>query len=337
MSKVYPELEIVRYDPHDCDLSLYKNDIMDMEAQCFHENIQSDWEDVRSLMEDSISCFLVVDDSVDYTDHNRWSGKIVGSAYAIPMEKEEDIDKDDPHREHWIGIVRKYQEKKVSYLYSISVLPSHSGKDLAKRLMIELLADCKAKGYDVLLSHAKEGASLHLHDFFGGIHINSVGNWYETGHSHTLCEIDLKSLYLMPMAPFQQKTSFDCGLTCVAMLCNDKPININRDIMIKASGVNHQGTTHEGMIALVKYLGLNPILSGSISHIVDMLKNNHPVIVHTLSPNVYEGHYLLLHGIGDDCLYSYDVYDGIFGKLSMEEFERVWWSNKYQNKWSITI
>ena len=328
MSKVYPDLILKKYGVS-WDIESLKDGLMEMEEKCFPESIQGDWSEIRGLIESSVSCYFFIDlESVE----------IIASAYAISMEKEEDIDKSDPHYAYWLETIKKYEGQRVAYLYSISVLPSHSGKDLAKRLMIELLADCKAKGYDVLLSHAKEGASLHLHDFFGGIHINSVGNWYETGATHTLCSINLRNTVMIPLRePIGQSLGWDCGIASLENLLHHKGIQYNRESLIKQSGVNNQGTTHEGMIALVKYLGLNPILSGSISHIVDMLKNNHPVIVHTLSPNVYEGHYLLLHGIGDDCLYSYDVYDGIFGKLSMEEFERVWWSNKYQNKWSITI
>jgi GNAT superfamily N-acetyltransferase len=332
MSKVYPELAIVKYRPSEF---LYKPDLMEMEEKCFAPSIQGDWEEIRSLIEGSISCMFVIDRSRHGVDEI--CGKFVGSAYAIPMEKEEDIDKDDPHRSYWLKTIRKYQFKKVAYLYSISVHPDYSGKDLAKRMMIAIIADCKAQGYDVLLSHAKDGASLHLHDFFGGIHINSVRNWYDTGATHTLCSINLHNTVMIPIVPFQQDCGYDCGIACMETLLYHAGTPVSRDELIKISGVNKQGTTHEGMVkALVSFpvkvlyfmLGLELGIA---------LRNGNPCILHVLSPGVWEGHYVVAMGLNEDSVYVFEPYDGLFGRMSFEELSRCWYNNTYKDSWGITI
>ena len=333
MSKVYPDLILKKYGVS-WDIESLKDGLMEMEEKCFPESIQGDWSEIRGLIESSVSCYFFIDlESVE----------IIASAYAISMEKEEDIDKSDPHYAYWLETIKKYEGQKVAYLYSISVLPSHSGKDLAKRLMIELLADCKAKGYDVLLSHAKEGASLHLHDFFGGIHINSVENWYDTGATHTLCSINLHNTVMIPLRePIGQSLGWDCGIASLENLLHHKGIQYNRESLIKQSGVNNQGTTHDGMSYALGVSSLEPVLfmddgEPDIQKLHTLLSMGHPVIIHVLSPGTYEGHYLVLMGENEESFYVFEVYDALFGRMSKQELKRVWWNNTTKTSWGIAL
>jgi GNAT superfamily N-acetyltransferase len=328
MSKVYPALEIVKYEPSEFDFDYYKPDLMDMEIKCFHENIQADWGDMKSLIEDSISCYFVLDRSV----------KIVGIAYAIPLERPEDIDRDDLHYDYWVDMIRKYAGQKVAYLYSISIHPDYAGKDLAKRLMISILSDCKNKMYDCMLSHAKEGASLHLHDFFGGLHINSVSNWYDTGATHTLCSINLRNTIMIPLVPFQQDFGYDCGIACMETILHHAGSDCLRGILEKISCANHQGTTHIGMEQALRYASAKNIdVIDTETELLVSLEKGNPVIIHTYSPGTYEGHYLVVMGRNDGSLYVFEPYDGLFGRMSFEELRRSWWNNTYRSSWGITI
>jgi GNAT superfamily N-acetyltransferase len=333
MSKVHPELEIVKYEPSEFDFDYYKPDLMDMEIKCFHENIQADWGDMQSLIEDSISCYFVLDRSV----------KIVGIAYAIPMENEEDIDTLDPHHDYWVDMIRKYAGQKVAYLYSISIHPDYAGKDLAKRLMISILSDCKNKMYDCMLSHAKEGASLHLHDFFGGLHINSVSNWYDTGATHTLCSINLHNTFMIPLhEPIGQDSHFDCGIAAMENLLHYKGISYDRQRLVGESGVNKQGTTHDGMAYALGNSSHEPVLvmddeTPDMKTLVSLISHGFLVIIHVLSPGTYEGHYLLIIGANDQSFYTWDVYDSLFGRMSKQELERVWWNNTTKTSCGIAL
>ena len=330
MSKVYPELAIVKYGPSEF---LYKPDLMEMEEKCFAPSIRGDWEEIESLIKSSVSCYFVLDRSV----------KIVGIAYAIPMEEEADIDRDDPHYDYGMKTIQKYNMKKVAYLYSISVHPEYQGKDLAKRLMIEIIADCKAQGYDVLLSHAKEGGSLHLHDFFGGAHIDAVDNWYDTGATHTLCEINLHNMFLIPLhEPIGQDTNFDCGIASIENLLHHKGIKYSRESLILQSGVNKQGTTHDGMKYALGCSSCEPVLvmddaTPDIRTLISLIRCGCPVIIHVLSPGTFEGHYLLILGACDSYYYTWDVYDSLFGRMSKRELERMWWNNTTETSWGVSL
>jgi len=330
--KVNSELSIERFDPSGGVSVLLFHDLMEMEQKCFPPSIQSDWEEVKSLIEGSVSCYFV------YDNHGGLR-KVVGSAYAIPLEKPDDIDSDDPHRDYWLELIKRYEGQQVAYLYSISVHPEYQGKDLSKRLMISLLSDLKAHGYTKLLSHANEGVSLHLHDFFGAKHIDSIQNWYGTNHQYTFCEIDLKELHLIPLSePFMQEKGFDCGIACLETVLHYHRIYYkDRDSLIQASGVTNQGTRHEGMIAAIEAFWYRPIIVSGLMFLTSLLSAGRLVIMHVLSPGTYEGHYVVAVGMNLESLYVWEPYDGLFGRMSWQEVGRIWWNNTYRNTWGISI
>jgi ribosomal protein S18 acetylase RimI-like enzyme len=336
MSKVYPELVIRKYAPITpeedwLDLKFAETDLVQIERLCFHENIQADWEGMKELMRESVSCYLV--DDIRYG-----KDRFVGSAYAIPLEKKEDIEKEDPHYEHWMSVIDRYECKRVAYLYNISIHPECQGKDLAKRLMIEILADCKRQGYDVLLSHAKVGGSLHLHEFFGSMAVGRQKNWYETGEEYILCSINLHNTVLVPLVPFQQDFGYDCGIACMETLLHHTDTPVDREVLIENSGVDNQGTTHGGIVkALLSSSRFDVRFIDNESDLMDSLASFNPVILHVLSPGTYEGHYVVAMGRNDDSVYVFEPYDGLFGRMSIAELRRSWWSNKYRNSWGITI
>lgn len=332
MSKVNSDVTLIDYSLIKGIGTVIKHDkdaLVELETKCFPPDLQTDWEDHVDLLADSVSCFFFGDDKA----------KLIAEILAIDLEKEDDIGDDDPHHEHWMKVINAYKGQKVAYIYSISVHPDHQGKDLAKRMMISLIADLKKKGYTTILSHAGEGGSLHIHEFFGFVQRGAQRNWYGTGHTHILCELSLDYTYMLPLIePVQQDLGYDCGIACIENVLGYKGLPYTKEKLFSDSGVNHQGTTHSGLwYALKESSKKEPLELGDIIALKHEIRHGRPVIIHVTSPGVWEGHYVVAMGYDNYSLYVFEVYDGLFGRMSWEEVRRCWWSNIYQDTWGVSI
>lgn len=154
----------------------YQKSVMQIE-ECFHPNIRiSDWDEKEAVLDSTDICFFAKTDDT-----------IIGEAYAITLEPKEEIEPNDPHYEHWLHIINAFKGSRVGYFYSFAVRPEYQKQGVARQLMKALLDKCN-QHYDVLVSHAKEGGSLHLHKEFGCRVVGDPqSNWYNTGSTHHLC------------------------------------------------------------------------------------------------------------------------------------------------------
>ena len=322
--KYLPDITISKFNPDDLNDSL-KPQLMEIEERCFHPDIQEDWEGKQALIKSSKSCFFAYD-----------KGKIIGESYTVAEYEPED-DSDDS--KHMIEIMKRCKEENGIYGYSIGVLPEYEGKDIAKRLKIKTLMDSKRQGYKKCFLHAKQGASSHLQKFFEGQLITERHNWFDTGNTHYLYKITFPCLFLIDnFEPYIQETGYDCGLASIESLLNYNGIKIDRKLLVESSGINNgDGIRIDGMVKALKTSGKEPIQISDTEELFKNILQKKPCIIQVLSPGCYEGHYLTVVGHGKSSFYVQDVCEGKFGRLSMDELEKVWWTNPDPYKWGITL
>ena len=313
--KYLPNIKIVELTKEYID-SLEKES---MEVETIFKGTELEWEDKKFFLENSVSCFLAYDKDM-----------LIGEVYAL-TELDEDVEEgNEIDAEHLSSIMDRCKKENGAYMYSLGVLPKYEGKDIAKRLMMNLLIDLKAKGYKKVFSHQKEGASSHLAQFFEGNLLETRENWYQTGKIYFLYEIDLTKFSMINFHPYIQETDYDCGVACLEAIFNYVGKSINK------KGVNAipgDGADLDDMINAVKLSGEIPIIVENLAQLFMKL----PSIITVLMPGYYEGHYMIVIGHGKDVVYVQNVDEGRFGRMSLEELERAWWTNLNKYKWGIAI
>ena len=302
------------------EIDALKFPLINIEQKCFKPELREAWKDKRELLYASI-CALAY--------HN---GVSVGECYACELSDE---DTEGDMGKHYQAMIDKYGKGNFIYGMSLGVLPKYQGYDLAKRMKMAVLVECKRRGYQIYADHAKEGGSKHLQKYFGAEVIDKIDNWYGTGDTYYWCEIGLKNLYIIPVTPFKQETDYDCGIAALEVLLTYHKMKYDREEFSVAATIS-EGTTHANMLALLLGRGKSSVFT-SVDVLKEKVISGHPCILHVISPNVYEGHYLIVHGISDQFIYTYDVYDGIFGRMSYEELDRAWWNNITKNQWGIAL
>ena len=79
----------------------------------------------------------------------------------------------------------------IGYIYSTAIRPEWQGKGLSKILKAYSLGYWKNEDVEVIIGHAKEGASLGLNKIFGAVIYKKCENWFETGENYYLYKIEL--------------------------------------------------------------------------------------------------------------------------------------------------
>jgi len=317
----------------------FKKDFMRLERECFPKSIRETWEEKKALIESAIAVYVIYDLKTN---------QLIGETYLIdkpdilfaPGMCEDDRNgeaqlwfesKDD---EHLYGVLKKCQAEHAAYGYSLAVLPGYRDKALAKRLLMMNTIEARRLGYTKVYSHPREGAALHLQEFFEAKVIEKRENWYGTGNTHYLIERDVQAIHLIPIHPYKQETTYDCGIaTSEALLEYESTRNpsvhmLPRERINEISRINitHNVET-EAMHEIFKAAGLEVHDVLTEKELYDTIDAGHIAIIGTLDPFVWEGHWTIVYGYGKDSVYTYDVYDGIFGRISHEGLRRMWWSN----------
>jgi GNAT superfamily N-acetyltransferase len=296
--------------------------------EVFPEDIREDWEGKSEVMSGAQSVFLAVDN-----DRERM---IAGEAYTTLKKEDDDGDEDVRHYNDIIDLCLK--EEGV-YLCSLAVLPGYEGIDIAKRMMMSIIIDSKKNGFKCIYSHAHEGGSRHLHEFFGAEILETRKNWFDTGDNYYLCKIDISAINLIDLQPFIQETNYDCGTATLESIFYHKFGQsfggFKRGDIEKSSELTKDGTEPIGMSKALGMAGFNPEWVSSDQQLRTHILYRNPVAIMVLSPGCYEGHWLTVVGTSKKFVYVQDVSDGHFGRMSWNELNRVWWSNEYHSRKGI--
>jgi GNAT superfamily N-acetyltransferase len=158
----------------------FEHDLMEIEEQCFDENIQEDWESKKELVLKSDIVLFAYD-----------GDKIIGEAY-VAKDSAGDMG-EEGHRDtiHLEEVFAKMKTENGVYFMSFAVLPEYQDKGIGKQLIADTLATCKDEGFKVIYSHAHVGQSDYLFKKFGGKFIESREDWFSTGETHNLYRIEL--------------------------------------------------------------------------------------------------------------------------------------------------
>ena len=177
------ELELFKFEKE--RYSRFDKDLMAIETACFHPNIQETTHCKKKL--------LTLEDAIVFLARDN---KIVGESYALPLNRY----KKYPDAQK---LIYYYEQRNMKALYhvSLAVLPEYRNKGIGRKLLHSLLNEGRQRGYDVLVAHARIGASLALHVAFGAKVMGSYPNWFKTGDTYCLCEIPLKNSRLGDMRP----------------------------------------------------------------------------------------------------------------------------------------
>ena len=144
---------------------------MVFDAQCFHPNLQLDIDEKLEIFRDAYKAFLFVDD------------EIAGETFAVAAPKVGPLEGLDFLLKNTDVLWRPYR---TAYVYSTAILPAYQGRGLSKILKAYLLGILKQVGMWHVIGHAREGASLHLCEEFGGTKLVSFDDWYGTGERYWL-------------------------------------------------------------------------------------------------------------------------------------------------------
>ena len=291
--------------------------LMSIEHRCFPVELQEDEEDKKSLLDRAVSAFLVMDNH----------GSIRAECYALD-KNDEDVDEEDGR--YLNHIFNLCNINHGVYGYSIAVMPEYQGKGYAEWLLMRTLLDCKEKGYKVLYTNARAGGSSHLQEFFGAELVETRHNWFGSGEDFSLYKHDLTALHLIPFTPFIQSYDYDCGSACVQAMLHYYGINPTYRPLMEKLGTNRiDGTLPDKIVSVIEAYGRYPSKITNAEGLNAAAIVNRPVMIGTLYPGVYEGHWLIVVGSSDNFWYVQDVSTGRFGRMGLEELERTWWNNKY--------
>src|SRR3989339_58437 len=159
-SEDYP-IEITRAE----DWIEVKDDIMEIEQACFHQNLRESEASLSSAFKDPNNIFLVL------KDHK---GKIIAYSYGTPLEKAEAVNTNDP----------ECYRPKTLYVQSSAVLPDFQGKGIGKRLKQKMVECARERGYHNIAGHARSGASLKINLKHGAKVVKGFKNWGGTGETY---------------------------------------------------------------------------------------------------------------------------------------------------------
>jgi GNAT superfamily N-acetyltransferase len=140
----------------------------------YPENLQWDLEGKQELKDDGVEFLYMIEEE---------TGNLIGEAYYIPLDGMKNWPPDEEQAEDglddWYG-------KNCMYAFSTTILPEYQGKGYGKILKAYCLGMWKAQGYDYVLGHARDGASLKLQLFFGAKVIDNFHNWFGTNETYYL-------------------------------------------------------------------------------------------------------------------------------------------------------
>ena len=137
--------------------------------EVYHENLRMDADEKADLLKQAEAVWL----------YERGSRRLIGETYGIPIRDALDEDEDG------FDDLVPFKHQKALYIFSTTILPAFQGRGLGTILKAFFLGVVSQAGFDIVLGHARNGASLHLNRTFGA-EIRAVHeDWYGTGEPYS--------------------------------------------------------------------------------------------------------------------------------------------------------
>ena len=164
------------------DFDFFKNDILDLETECFVPKLRDDEKGLRDALKmKSALCFAIYDKE-----------KMIAVYYLTSLD---DLDKqffDTYLLGCWDPITYKdYGKNNSYYIHIVAVSPKYQGKGIGKKMNNFILNYLKEMNVKNILIHAHEGSMLNIIKKSGGINIEKIENIVDTHQNYFLCEIPL--------------------------------------------------------------------------------------------------------------------------------------------------
>ncbi len=114
-------------------------------------------------------------------------GKIIADRIGVSINETKDF------LPEFLENYNEYVDRKILYVWSFTVKPEFQGQNIGFKLASSFTNLAKRLGYEKILGAAKEGASIHINEKLGAKIIKPLENWADTGTTHYLYELNLKS------------------------------------------------------------------------------------------------------------------------------------------------
>jgi len=105
--------------------------------------------------------------------------ELIGESYGVPVR-----DAFKPHEQEGFEDIQPYLDRKAFYVFSTTILPRFQGRGLGKILKALMLGVVSQAGFEIVLGHARSGASLQLNRAFGAEIGVAHPNWYGSGETY---------------------------------------------------------------------------------------------------------------------------------------------------------
>ena len=141
----------------------------------YHENLRMNADEKAELLEGAEAVWL----------YELGSRQLIGETYGVSIrdaleEGEEGFDDLLP-----------FEDQKAIYVFSTTILPAFQGRGLGKILKAFFLGVVSRAGFDIVLGHARSGASLLLNRAFGAEIGAAHEDWYGTGETYSFYVVKL--------------------------------------------------------------------------------------------------------------------------------------------------
>ena len=162
----------------------YKDLILNSE-NVFPESMRSAPEDFADMLEgDGIIAKVALLDS-------QYMGNAIGC--HVPPE-------DRPYYE----ITDMPENVRIIYVLNLVINPEHQGKGYGKLLLQEFVKASQSKGYDYVIGHFRQNASLHIMRKIGAVEKGLFKNWENSSEEAVACCVNLHDLKLEPLGQERQ-------------------------------------------------------------------------------------------------------------------------------------
>ncbi len=144
--------------------------------ELYHENLRLSLEEKRKLLERGEFVWL----------YRAGTQELIGESYGVPVR---DAFEDD---EEGFEDVQPYLDEKAIYVFSTTILPTFQRRGLGKILKAFLLGVASQAGFEIVIGHARSGASMQLDRTFGAETGVAHQDWYGSGETYYFYTLKLK-------------------------------------------------------------------------------------------------------------------------------------------------
>lgn len=287
---------------------------MEVERDCYHENLRETVQDKKALLSRK-GCVTLLYEA---------DGVSVAECYGTPIDNQKRLPK--TQRVHDIENYQHFGEGNSFYAYATSVLPSHQGRGIATSLKRAFIAHARVKGFRYLVGHAKEGAMVNINEKFGARIVRSYDDWYNTGNTHYLYELDVREVGVIK--PVKQEKPHFCGPACLKATTEyfGGPVLSQESLAEIAGTTSERGTSPQQILNAARELGYRAawLTMAGFEELRVAIENGGAVIVSWFSTNA--PHWSVVDSLSESKICLLDPEKGEYKIFSDDEFRRIWFS-----------